>query len=105
MIAGELGFAPGDALGDDDGRVVAGIDEQALQQLVDLDTAASFREHAGAAGIRVALGGSVGGNREVVVELELARREQAEHDFGGQNLGCRGRRHAGVGILLEQRSA
>ena len=51
---GEIPTA-GEALGDDDGRIVAGLDDQALDQVVEADGLVDRQEHRRAAGIGAAL--------------------------------------------------
>ena len=102
---GERQFAAGDAFGERDAGVVAGLDHHAVQQVAHADAAVERREHGRAAGGRAALAPGVLADRHLVFVLELALGDRVQHHLGGHQLGHAGRRIDLVGVALEQDGA
>ena len=95
----------GDALRERDRRVVAGLNDQAAQQIVDAHLAVDVEKHRRPVRVRAAGAPGVFGDRELVVEMQASFLQLVEHDLRGQQLDGRGRRHRFVGVLLEQHRA
>ena len=93
-LFGKLLLAAGHGFGQDDGGVVAGLDDQAVQQFIDGGGTARVDEHARAG----RLVGAVG-YRRPGVGLEGAVAQGLEHHVGGHQLGQRRRLDALVGGL------
>ena len=69
IMSRELGFVAGDAFRERDAGVVAGLDDDAVQQVLDRDLAVDRREHARCARRRAALPPGVLADDEFVVGL------------------------------------
>ena len=78
------------------GRVVAGLDQQAAQQILDTDVGVHFDEHARAAHAPRFLADVC-----AIVESDAARLKRAEHDVGRHELREARRRELLVGALAE----
>ena len=94
----DKGFlAPGEAFGEDEAGIVAGLDDHAFQQIVDFDAPADRHEH-----FRSLQPPGPLADRQFVVELGAPLLQHVEDDIGGHDLAHRGRRHALVGGFVEQ---
>ena len=71
-MSAKVVLGAGDALGDDDAGVVARLDDDAADQVVDADRRVELGEHGRAAGAGAALPPGVLADHELVVEAELA---------------------------------
>ena len=101
-LLGEGVLGAGDAFGEDDRRVVARLDGDALDQVGHAHHGVERREHGRAARRRAAGPPRMLAHLELVVELEPAGLQLAEHDRKRHQLAHARRRHERVGILLEQ---
>ena len=99
---GEGSFRSGDPFGKRDGRVIAGHNHKATDQILDPNAAVEGGEHAGAPRWRAAIAPGRFADRELIVELQMPQGDFVEYDFGGHDFrrGCRNDER--VGILLEQ---
>ena len=111
-LAGALGHHPGEvllgagnALGHDDRRVVAGLDDDAAQEIGQFDAAVELGEHRRAARTGAAAPPGVLGHRELRVDIDPALLHLVEHDLDRHDLGHAGRGGELVGVLLEQDGA
>ena len=96
-LIGERLLAAGNALGDDDGGVVARLHDDAAQQIRDADPRVDHDEHLGAAHAPCFLA-----HQKLVVEAQRARLEPLEHHVDGHQLAHRRRRHGHIGRFFEQ---
>ncbi len=90
------------ALGEYDRRIIAGDDDEAFDQILDLDGAVERGKHGRAMRRRAAVAPGGFAHLQFIGELEAARRNRFEDDFRGHDLGGRSRRHEIIGILFEQ---
>lgn len=97
---GEGVFAAGDMLGQGDAGVVAGLDDDAMQQVAHRDLAADLDEHPRTAG---APGMFADGDQ--VVLADAAGLDLLGGDVGGHQFGQAGRRQALVAVVLDQNLA
>ncbi|MNC35961.1 hypothetical protein D3C75_844610 [compost metagenome] len=97
---GEGVLAAGDVLGHRDAGVVAGLDDDAVQQVAQGHLGADLDEHPRAAG---APGVLADGDQVLLADLALADLQGG--DVGGHQLGQAGRRQALVAALLDQHAA
>ena len=103
---GEILLRAADALGERDRRVVARLDDQALQEVVDAHLAVNVQKRRRAVAVAAAGAPGIFGDVELVVEMQPPFLELAEDDLGGHQLdrgGAPG--HRLVGALLEQHRA
>jgi hypothetical protein len=84
----------GDALGQHEAGVVAGLDDDAPDQVLDLHPRVDLHEHLGAAHLP-----GVAADRQLVGQRQLARLDLLEHDVHRHDLAHRGGRQAAVGVL------
>ena len=99
---GEIVLRAGDALGDRDRGVVAGLDDDAAQEVGELDAVVELREHRRAAGRAAAPAPGVLGDHELAVEIEPALLDLVEDDLDRHGLGRARGRDELVRCLLEQ---
>ena len=104
-LIGEIGFIAGQPFGQHDAGIVAGLDDHAVQQIVDGNLAVDRREHGGAVRGRAALAPGILAHGVFVGELDAAFFKLVEHVFGGHQLGEAGREDELVGVALEQHAA
>ena len=99
---GEIVLGAGESLGQRDRRVVAGLDDEAAEQVLDAHLAVDVEEHRRP--VRMGAAGAPGVFRhlKLVVEIQPAFLQFVKDDLGGQHLGGRRRRHRLVGVLFEQ---
>ncbi len=95
---GRLGAA--DFLGERDGRIVAGLDDHALDEDLGGDLRADLHEGPGALGAPGVLA-----DRDLVGHLEATFLQGLENDVGAHQLGQAGRLHAVIGVILAQHTA
>jgi hypothetical protein len=100
---GRLGA--GDSFRDGDGRIVAGLDEQAAQEVPDRDTRMQLGVHGRTPGRRPASPPGVLRDLEFLVLAEPARLELVEDVFRRHQLGHGSRMERLVGRLFEKNSA
>ncbi len=105
QLDAEIGFIAGDPFGQHDAGIVAGLDDHAVQQVVDGNLAVDRREHGGAVRGRAALAPGILAHDVFVGELDAAFFKFVEHVFGGHQLGEAGREDQLVGVALEQHAA
>ena len=86
-LGGELGFVAGDAFGQRDAGIVAGLDDGAAQQVLDADLAVELGIHGRGVRRRAALAPGILADREFVGELEPALLELVEDVFDRHQLG------------------
>ena len=79
----------GQSLGERDAGVVARLDDDAAQKVVDLHPAVDRREHAGGARRRAARAPGVLADDDFIVERDIALLDLVEHELGGHQLGER----------------
>ena len=101
-LLGEGILGAGDALGEDDAGVVARLHGDALDEIGDAHHRVERREHGRAARRRAACPPGMLAHLELILELEAARLQLAEHDGERHELAHARRRHQRVGILLEE---
>src|SRR5471032_1008044 len=104
-LIGEISFIAGNPFGQHDAGIVAGLDDHAVQQVVDGNLAVDRREHGGAVRGRAALAPGILADGVFVGELDAAFLDFVEHVFGGHQLGETGREDELVGVALEQHAA
>ena len=98
----EGGFVAGQPLGDGDAGIVGGIDDDAVNKVIQAHLAMDGREHGRAVRRRPTLAPGVLADGELLVELELALLELIEDEFQRHQLGKTCRLDGLVGVLLEQ---
>ena len=102
---GEGVFTTGDVFGQGDAGVVAGLDDDAVQQVIHGHLAVDRQEHGGTTGRRAT--GTPGvladGHQVLLADLALANFQGG--DVGGHQLGQAGRRQALIAVVLHQHLA
>ncbi len=96
------GFVAGQPFGDGDAGIVGGIDDDAVDEVVQAHLAMDGRKHRGAVRRRPTLAPSVFADGELLVELELALLDLVEDEFQRHQLGKTCRRDRLISVLLEQ---
>ncbi|MNO73923.1 hypothetical protein D3C76_649010 [compost metagenome] len=94
---GECIFAAGNMLGDRDAGVVAGLDDDAVQQIVEADLGADLDEHARTTGTP-----GVFADRYRIVLTDLAATDFQGRDVGRHQLGQAGWGQTLVAVVLDQ---
>ncbi len=90
-------LAAGQPFGQHDAGVVARLHDHAAHQILDLDAAAERHEHLRSAGPPGVLA-----DRQLVIELSPPLLQIVEDEISGHHLAHRRRRHALLGVLVEQ---
>ena len=98
----EFGFIAAERLGYGDAGIVGGVDNDAVDEVVQFHPAVDGRKHCRAVRWRPALAPGVLTDGEFSVELEAALLDFVEHEFEGHELGKARGRHQLVAVLLEQ---
>ena len=96
----ELGLVAGERFGDGDAGVVRGIDDDAVDEVVELHLAVDGGEHRRAVRRRPALAPGVLADGELVVELDVTLLDFVEHEFERHQLGEARRGDELVAVLL-----
>ncbi len=102
---GERALVAGQALGQGDAGVVAGLHHGALDQVLDPGLAVDRQEHARRVGRRAAFAPRVLARHVFGIEGDVALLELVEHDLRRHQLGHAGGRRRRVGVFLEQDGA
>src|SRR6516165_9265470 len=89
-------LAAGEAFGENEARIVAGLDDYSLYEIIDRDAAADRHEH-----LRTLEPPSLLTDRKFVGQLSTTLLQHAEHDVGRHDLAHRRRRDALVGAFIE----
>jgi hypothetical protein len=92
----------GDVFGQRDRRVVAGLDDHAVEQVLERHLRVHLQERGRAVGAGAALAPGMFADQHRVFEPDLAGGEFRRNDVAGHHLGDRGRLHAFVGIVLRE---
>ena len=100
MRATNVRLAARDELGERDRRVVAGLHDHPVHQLVDRHRAARLDEHPRAFGVPRG-----GRHRDALRRRDLALAQRGEHEIRGHELGERRRLAPLVGVLRDDRRA
>ena len=98
MLVHEVGegfFAAGDVFGQGDARVVAGLDDESLEQVRDGYPRVDLDEHPGSRCLP-----GLFADQDLVFQLDVAMPEFLENHVRGHDLGQAGRFQARVGIRL-----
>ena len=98
--AGKVVLVTGDALGERNTCVVAGMDDDALDQVGDLHPAMNGGEHGRAAGRRPALAPGIRADDELFLQGEVAFLDLVEDNLRRHQLGEARRRNELIGVLL-----
>ena len=93
------------ALGDGHAGIVAGLHDDALQELLQGLLRVDRDHHGGRAGRRAAVAPGVDAHEEFVLELDLPGLQRFEDDGQRHELAHAGGRHEFVGVVLEQHCA
>ena len=102
---GEIRLRASHALGDHDAAVIRRLDDDALDEIAQLDARLDLREHGRGAGRSPAGTPGVLADIELVVHSQPAGLDGVEHDLHGHDLGQRCRRDGRIGILGKQHRA
>ena len=102
--APNVGLVAGQTFGDGDAGVIGGIDDDAVDEVVEFHVAVDGGEHGRAVRRRAALAPGVLADGEFVVELDAALLDLVEHEFERHQLGEARRRDKLIAVLVEQKA-
>ena len=104
-IGDEAALRACDALGEHDRRIVARLDGEAADQVLDADLAFDVEEHRGRMAVPAAGAPRVLGNVIGIIEVQAPGVKLVEHRLGGHQLRHLRRLHRLVGVLLVEHRA